>query len=169
MDLGTTTERRTHRARNPMRTVHRFSARRVATLALLLLGLLAGPLTAHRASAAISLCRTDPLVQLSNGVVLQLRATIADDASDIQGITYTVHAPTGTSIARVLYTTELPQGTETLTFSADNPAGTYDTDTVVSTTTRGIDVTAQTVVTSVGVGSTSGQSGQHLLVHLAGS
>jgi hypothetical protein len=155
--------------KSPMRNLQFFSGRRLMSVAVLTMGLLSGPLTAHRASAAIGLCRTDPIVQLSNGTVLQLRASIADDAADIRTITYAVRAPKGTSIVRVVYTTELPNGTETISFSADNPAGTYDTDTFVSTTTRGVDVTAQTVVPSVGSGSVSGQSGQHLMVHLSAS
>ncbi len=66
-------------------------------------GLLAGGLPAPSAHAALA-CRSDPIVVLSNGVTLELSATIFDDVSDVQQVNYTLQAPKGVTVQRVITT-----------------------------------------------------------------
>src|SRR5579871_5023014 len=47
-----------------------------------------------RVHAAVG-CRGDPVVQLSNGAVLDLNLSINDALSDVQHIAYTLHGPIG--------------------------------------------------------------------------
>jgi hypothetical protein len=134
---------------------------------LLLVGIFTGPLVAHPAAASIGFCRTDPMVKLSDGTVVHLKVEVHDAASDVQQITYTLHVPAGTSLDQVHYAGPL-SGKENVLVFADSPANTYDTDTLVSTGTPAVDVSASTSVSGVGSGATSGTSGQDLLVHIAG-
>ncbi len=136
--------------------------------AALLLGLLAGPLTPHPALAHFTSCTSDPVVTLSNGAQLDLTANISDSASDVQSITYTVHAPAGTSMVSVASLGPADH----VTFYADDAANAYDTYTTVYTGQSSVAVTAKTTVVSVlgvtlGSQSTSGTSGQSLHVHIA--
>jgi len=136
-----------------------------AALATALLG---NSLLPHSASAAIGYCRTDPIVHLSDGTVVHMSAAINDDSSDVQQVTYTLHAPAGTSVANVVYTGGQHAVKETLNFVADETSGAYDTATVVSTGATNVHVTAETRVSGLGSASSTGQSGQAVTIHLAG-
>lgn len=133
--------------------------------ALAATSLLAGPLFPHHASAAIGYCRSDPMVQLSDGTVIHMRAVIQDDASDVQGVDYTLHAPAGTTVKHVAYTGG-PSAKETFHLVADEASDTFDTVTVVSTGLANVAVTAETQVAGLGSGSASGLSGESLAVHI---
>ena len=85
---------------------------------------------------------------LSNGVLLDLSATINDSAADVQQTLYTLHAPVGTQVMAVLGTDGAIGLTERFAFSADAPANTYVTQTVVDTGAAGVSVTANTTVVS---------------------
>lgn len=88
-------------------------------------GLLASLLGApHHAHAATG-CRSDPIVVLSNGTVLDLSAAIGADVSTVAQIGYTLHAPAGSTIARVVSTDGDVQYNEQFTLRTDNPAGCY--------------------------------------------
>jgi hypothetical protein len=132
-----------------------------------LAGLLSGPVMAHPAAASIGFCRTDPMVKLSDGTMVRLKVEINDTADDVQQVSYTLHVPTGISVDKVHYAGPLGSK-ENVEVLADDPANTYDTDTLVSTGTSGVGVTVSTDVSHVGAGSASGASGQDLLVHIAG-
>jgi hypothetical protein len=121
----------------------------------------------HNAGAAISLCRTDPIVLLSNGVVVDMTATIGTASTNVQQIVYVLHAPAGTRVNRVVYTQGGLNGREQFQFFADAAAGTYASVTTVSTTVKSISVTASTQVSGVGSGTVSGYSGQALTVHIS--
>ena len=123
----------------------------------------------HSASAAIFLCRTDPVVQLSDGTTIQLQAAISDDQADVQQIAYTVHAPAGTTLSRVVYTGGAFAAKEPVRFFADDTPGTFDTSTVVTTGTPGVAVNVQTSVPGIGRASATGQSGDTLTVHIDGT
>lgn len=116
----------------------------------------------------IIICRTDPLVFLSDGTRVKMTAEIGTAAQNVQGIVYTLHAPVGTSVVRIVYTG--PQVPENVVFYADRPAGTYDTDTIVSVSGNSsqspIGVTATTVVNNHSRGSATGGAGEHLQVHI---
>lgn len=109
--------------------------------ALLAAGLLAAPLGAPRADAVVA-CRSDPIVVLSNGVVLDLSADIDDDASDVTSVRYTLHGPAGVWVARSL-STDGPVGyDESFAYIPDASAGVYRDETVVTTGAAPVGVTA---------------------------
>jgi len=113
---------------------------------LLTVGLGAGLLGASGARAAFIGCRSDPIVILSNGVVLELSANIADDVTDVQSISYILHAPKGVSLLRSL-STDGPVGyREKFQFKADSKlsgsAGVYEVDLKVQTRSKNISTTA---------------------------
>jgi hypothetical protein len=120
------------------------------------------------AQATLGACNGDPVVALSNGVVIDLNTTIHDDLSDVQQVVYALHAPSGTRVVSVVYTSGLLGPKEVLRFYADNLPDTYDTATTVSTYTTGIAVTtATTAVPVVGIPATASTSGfdqENLLV-----
>jgi len=116
----------------------------------------------------IIICRTDPLVFLSDGTMVKMAAEIGTAAQNVQGIVYTLHAPQGTSVVRIVYMGQ--QVPETVFFHADRPANTYDTDTIVSVNGNSsqspIGVTATTVVNNHSRGAATGGAGDHLQVHI---
>jgi len=134
-------------------------------------GLLASLLGAggpHHAHAALG-CRSDPIVALSNGLVVHLSATISDAPSDITGVTYTMytmHAPAGVSVVSVVYPPDPNNIPQTFHFYADNPGGVWDTYTNVATKTTGIGVTATAEVLNLTIFSATGLSNQDVHVHV---
>jgi hypothetical protein len=139
-------------------------------VAALTLGLLAGPLIPRPALAAFTTCTSDPVLTLSNGAAIDVRAVVSDVASDVTSIVYTVHAPAGTRLVSVLNTGSVLGLVEHVNFYADNAAKTYDSYTTVSTGRSGVTVKASTTVVSVldvtlGLSSTSGLNGQSLHIH----
>ena len=111
------------------------SSRAVLGAGLLAAGLLASPLESYHAHA-MSACRSDPIVVLSNGVVLDLSATIGIDVSNIDEIaqiSYTLHAPAGTTVAKVVSTDGDVNYKEQFTLDTDSPSGVYGVDTLVTT------------------------------------
>jgi len=140
-----------------------------ALIAFVLLS--AGLLVPHGASAAISYCRTDPIVYLSNGMKLDLTAQFSARASDLRGISYTIHTPAGVSVDKVVYTRGALGHLESLNVVADNQTPTYDTSTVVSTSTPGDSADATTrlldqTTSAQDSGEAVGQTNQSLRVHL---
>jgi hypothetical protein len=121
----------------------------------------------HDAGAAISLCRTDPIVFLSSGVVVDLTATVNTSSDNVQQIVYTLHAPTGTRVTRLVYTGGGLNGREQFQFFADAAAGTYTSVTTVSTSVKSVPVTASTRVVGVGSGTASGYNNQGLTVRVS--
>lgn len=78
-------------------------------------------------------CRSDPLVLLSNGVVLDLSADVAAPLWDIRRVTYTIRVPVGVRPLLVVRTPSWPTTIEVTRVIADQPPGTYDTETTVTT------------------------------------
>lgn len=153
------------------------SYHRVAKLAgaaaVLTLASAFAPLFARNASADFILCRTDPVVVLSNGMVLDLTTSVADTAQDVKQINYTVNLPKGVTVSQVYYTPGPLSHVETVTSLSGNSAGAYDTTTTVTTGTSGLNVTATAVLVNAatfsvtGSGSTSGLSPQPLQITLS--
>ncbi len=119
----------------------------------------------HHAHAAAG-CRSDPIVTLSNGLVVHLSATVYDAPSDITGVAYTMHAPVGTSVVSVVYPPDPNNIPQTFQFYADNPAGTWDSYTNVDTKTTGIGVTATAEVANLAVFAANGTDHQNVQVHV---
>jgi len=135
--------------------------------ALLSSGLLVSPLLAPHAQAIIAGCGGDPVVVLSDGTTLDLNATADADASTVQQIAYTLHAPAGTAVVSV---TSLSVR-ETLAFRADNTPHTYDTVTRVDASTPDAAVTTTTTVVPLrgvsATGSATGTTNEDLHISLA--
>lgn len=112
---------------------------------LLSAALLGSPLGSSHAHA-MSACRSDPIVVLSNGAVLDLSAIIDDDITDISQVRYVLHAPAGTWVVSAIPTDGLMGYKEVFEFHADSPSsgsqGVYTSDAQVTTGTQGVAVTA---------------------------
>jgi len=106
-----------------------------------LLSSLLGVGTPHRAHAAAG-CRSDPIVVLSDGIVLDVSATIADDASDVKQITYVLHVPDGAVVIRAISTDGAVGYKEKFKVQSDSAPGTYTTEVQVKTGVKDVAVTA---------------------------
>jgi hypothetical protein len=123
-----------------------FKNRTALAACVLTAGLGAGLLGAHDTRAAFIGCRSDPIVILSNGVVLDLSADIVDDVSDVQQVNYVLHAPKGVSLLRSI-STDGPVGyREHFNFQPDSKlsgtGGTYELDMQIQGRAKNISVTA---------------------------
>ena len=90
-----------------------------------------------------------------------MTVAVDSDAADVQLITYTLHAPVGTSIIKVVYTGGPLQDKEQVLFYADRPANSYITDTVVTSASSDVSVLASTFLTGT-FASVSGMTNEHL-------
>lgn len=132
----------------------RRSPRALLATSALTLGMLAGSMLATGAQAHITYCRSDPQVFLSNGMKVELTATISTDSSYVDSVKYVLHAPAGTSVTSVVYTGGAFAGKESLSFYADGPANEYDGSTTVNAKqARGVGVTAQEAANYTGASS----------------
>jgi hypothetical protein len=118
-------------------------------LGSLLFGLLWSILGAESAAAIVVSCRADPIVWLSNGTKVTMTASIAADASQVNLITYTVHAPRGLAAAKVVYTGGALQNKERVVTLFDRASG-YQIEMVVN-----LRSTAASTTLSATVGNTS--------------
>lgn len=150
------------------------AGRAIMSAAVLVLGLAVAPFTAHRAGATFSTCDTDPIVYLTNGMVVKTSVHIEDAAEDVSSIVYTLHAPQGTHVKSVVFPSSDPlSGKETLQFFADSSADTFETHALVCTGVAGIPVSMSTLVHGHGhghestTGTVMGLSGQDLTLSLS--
>jgi hypothetical protein len=81
--------------------------------------LISGPLSVNTAHAAVA-CRSDPIVVLSNGVVLDLSVTLDADVSQVQEIHYKLHGPHGVLVVRAISTDGPVQYKEHFEFKDDS-------------------------------------------------
>src|SRR5437588_8370228 len=126
-----------------MAPISAFTARRTRHMllgaALLSTSLLAHSLVAPDTHAAISGGRSDPVVTLSNGVTLDLSTVVNDTTTDVQQVSYTLHAPIGTWVTSEVDTSMLGPK-DTFHFYADKPPGTFSVGSKVTTLTPQIHV-----------------------------
>jgi hypothetical protein len=144
--------------------IRRRRFRRLGIAALLtVVGIL--PLIPTGVSAEISACRDDPIITLSNGVTIQLDTSIGDAVTDVNQVSYTVAVPRGVTVSSVTHVGD-PQLTskETVQVYSVSRPGQYASYTVVSTGASGAPVTVSMQVSGAGSSSTSGQSGQDLVL-----
>lgn len=92
------------------------------------------------------LCRSDPIVKLTNGVKLEIGASIAAAQSDVIVVNYELHVPRGVGMAKPEHTPGWSDINETFTFFADQPANQYYVVTTVRTRTGTPAFTAYTNV-----------------------
>jgi hypothetical protein len=121
---------------------------RLAAALGLTLGLLTG-LAPLRTQAALTGCRSDPIVTLSNGVQVQIGNTMADAAANVSKVAYTLHGPLGTTATQVVYPADNASGiVETFQYIADNQPGNYDSYSAIYDANAGINVNEATTVTN---------------------
>jgi hypothetical protein len=130
-------------------------------------GLLTGLVAPHIAHAQVSGCTADPVVSLSNGTQLDLYASIDDSSQDVQQVTFNVTVPRG--VQEVAYTPGLLGSKQVVNVYPYGGPYNYATATLVTTRTRGVQVTATT--RAVGTGgiasaSDSGYARQWITVHV---
>lgn len=119
-------------------------------------------------SYARLLCRSDPVVKLSNGITLNLIAYVAADSSQILEIHYDLHVPVGTSLTHITPTSAMKSGLETFTLYADQAAGKYQVITTVHTTLRNADVTVSAKVHAATTYEVSGKEDSALVLQFSG-
>jgi hypothetical protein len=140
---------------------------RLIRLFILLVILLALPVT--QASAALVRCRVDPIFVLSNGDVVTITVDIGTDPVKVRNVTYTLHIPAGVTVTQVAHTARGLGIKEIYNVYQDSPAGTYTTDTVITTldAAHTVPVIAYTRLNGVYTKSASGYNGQHLVVTIS--
>jgi hypothetical protein len=125
-----------------MSSLSHISHRLRGRLAPFVFSLLFVLLSAAPAQALRIGCRSDPIILLSNGVVIDMSADIGTALWKVDEVTYTLHAPEGVSVVATISTPSWPTTIERFHFYADNPPGQYTGTTVVKTRDTNIPVTA---------------------------
>ena len=121
--------------------------RHVTAMVLLVLGGIAGVTLPQSAQARFQACRKDPIVWLSNGKSVQMTVDIYTAAANVRTITYTLHAPAGTTVQKIVYTGgKLSSKEEAVIFLADQPGNHYTTETLVTTRDPDIAVESRALV-----------------------
>ena len=80
------------------------------------------------------LCRSDPVVILSNGVTLDIGATISTLPWQVTEVHYELHVPQGVSLVSAIHTPTWLTSQETFTVIGDQPAKSYVVNVTVRTT-----------------------------------
>ncbi len=109
------------------------------------------------------ICRSDPIVTLSNGIVLTIGANIDSKMQDVQEVHYELHVPEGVSLISEVATPFWKKTQETFTFVADQVEGQYVVITTVHTKKGDNTIIADTSAVSLDgadLGYFSGQGGQ---------
>jgi hypothetical protein len=120
----------------------------VAAVALVGMIVSGGP--APVAHATIFGCRSDPVVVLSDGTILDVTADIDTLVSNVREIHYTVHGPPNVQLVAAISTPTLGfAGKETFTYYADAEPYQYMTETLVHTYPDPVRVTAHTTFAKV--------------------
>jgi hypothetical protein len=93
-------------------------------------------------------CRSDPVVVLSNGIVMDISADVGTFPWNVQRVDYVLHAPAGTELVLAVGTPTWLTSQETFTFYADGEPGEYHVETTVYTRYGGATVTANSILVS---------------------
>ncbi len=143
------------------------SRRSVCGAAALVGGLLSMAIAPSVAHAQWGTCYDDPAVFLDNGATVFLGATFQGDSSSVSAVNYVLHVPAGVSVTGVVYFGP-NKDLETLTWTADNQANTYDssTDVVAPNTTYAITAVMAVVSHGHSLNYASGQTIQNLLTEV---
>lgn len=145
-----------------------FAIKRALLISVFLTGILLA--MAPTANAAADSCRDDPILILSDGSTVHVTVDIATVARNVKTISYSVHAPAGVKLVRVVYPT-FPHflGREQFAFNDDAQPGEYRTDTVVYTRAKEVSVRATSLLsTSSKPISVIGANSQHLIATFDG-
>ena len=116
--------------------------RRASVIAASLCAGLALLVTGTGTAFGLTGCRSDPVITLSNGVTLVMWESIGDSASDVKSVKYQVDVPTGVSVRSVVYAGDVAANLQSVTVSANENSGNYDTYSTVKTSKSGIQTAA---------------------------
>lgn len=100
-------------------------------------------------NAAALFCRSDPVVILSNGVVMDFGANIATLPWNVQEVHYELHVPVGVSLVAAVHTPTWISSRESFTFHADQPAGQYIVKAIVGTHQTNVSVNLDATLISL--------------------
>lgn len=115
------------------------------------------------------MCRSDPIVILSNGVTMDIGASISTMPWQVTEVHYELHIPQGVSVILAVQTPTWLTSQETFTVIADQAPNNYKVSTIVHTKVGNASVSADTTLISalkvkVGSYSASGMENQLLWV-----
>jgi hypothetical protein len=114
--------------------------------------LVIGP-SAPTTEAAVSGCRADPLILLSDGTILDVSVNIGTNVANVTEILYVIHGPSGVKLVAALSTPTLGfAGRETFAYYSDALPGQYITETRVQTSYNNVGVTAYTTFAKATLG-----------------
>ena len=91
-------------------------------------------------AAAGLFCRSDPVVILSNGVIMDFGANISTLPWNVEEVHYELHVPVGVKLIASVHTPTWIASYETFTFHADQPAGEYIVQAIVRTNKENVQV-----------------------------
>ncbi|MBX3052862.1 MAG: hypothetical protein KF753_15360 [Caldilineaceae bacterium] len=115
------------------------------------------------AQARFALCRSDPLVLLSDGTIIDISADIGALLFHVKEVHYTLHIPEGLEVVLTISTPNWPTTVEHFTVYADNPPGVFTSTTKVITHRADTFVTANFLVNTI-YRTLDGVSGQDLTI-----
>ena len=122
----------------------------ITLVCFLLIGLAVSESLASTSEAAVGGCRSDPIVILSDGTILDVSADIGTAVSNVREIHYVVHGPHGVKLVSAISTPTLGfQGKETFAYYDDAEPNQYITETLVQTTYDQVSVTAHTTFANI--------------------
>ena len=149
--------------------------RLLTSFIIVVLLFVAGFAASGKAEAARSLCRTDPIVTLSDGTVITLYADVATDVANLAAVKYYLRIPAGLTVVKVEHPIAATAPVESFAYAADNydkDAKSYTASVVVTLrdktavfTSAFMDVVSP-VKQKFTSASTTGVSGQSLLTSL---
>jgi hypothetical protein len=100
-------------------------------------------------SAAALFCRSDPVVILSNGIVMDFGANIATLPWNVQEVHYELHIPAGVSLVAAVHTPTWISSRESFTIYADQPDGQYIVKAIVGTQQSNVSVNLDATLLSL--------------------
>jgi hypothetical protein len=132
-------------------------------MVMVLLSVIFAPVSV--ASAAMRICRTDPIIWLSDGSKLTLTSSVAANASEIKQALYIVHVPMGVTATKIIYTADGLDGREIARVIADGKPGQYVTQALITLYAGAPVAVTYTLNVKDGIVKTvSGLSGQSLFI-----
>lgn len=124
----------------------------ILALAALCSGLMTNPV-----HAAISGCRADPTVTLSNGVSISMWATMQTDISNVESVNYVLHVPTGVTMIGITY--DASGSLEHVSIVADQTGTHYEDVTTTTLYSGNVSMTAYATRRDSTVASKNGKTG----------
>lgn len=123
------------------------------------------------AQAKLVFCRSDPVVILSNGTILDLSADFTTLLINVEEVHYELHIPVGVSVVAYIHTPAWLTSQETFTAIADQEPGVYTASTIGRTRSGNATVTTHLVLLSAAqvkldYATASGPEGQPVFVRV---